>query len=315
MLSAANGSIDPTMSKFAYHEHAYCAYRGGPVATQSYLRARSTLNQSTGCLIWTGAVSKIGFPQAWFPLAGATEVAVRVHRVALLAFTGSLPEGATIGQRCGERRCIAPEHLREISPSERVLTNRAQRPLSERIWSKVDKGDGSGCWLWTGPKNNHGYGVLRLVRVPGAKRRGEFAHRLAWEITHGAPSALCVLHRCDTPACVRPEHLFEGTKRDNSRDMVAKGRQKHGPCIGNAGLGNSSAKVTPDMAREMRRQRMAGIPLRDIEERFGVASPTLHAVLSGRHWTVRGAEPLTGTRSQKKTWGNPQGRRRERGAA
>lgn len=80
------------------------------------------------------------------------------------------------------------------------------------------------CWLWTGGRNPKGYGVFK---VSGVGFRG--AHRVAWELANGpAPAGLCVLHHCDNPRCVRVDHLFLGTKADNSADMVAKGRQSHG---------------------------------------------------------------------------------------
>lgn len=76
-----------------------------------------------------------------------------------------------------------------------------------------------GCWEWTGTKDKHGYG---RVRVDQRKAR---AHRVAWEAFKGEiPAGLHVLHRCDNPGCVNPEHLFLGTHGDNMRDREAKGR-------------------------------------------------------------------------------------------
>lgn len=85
------------------------------------------------------------------------------------------------------------------------------------FWAKVHKTDA--CWMWTGAVNGHGYGHC------GRHGHTHSAHRLAWELAYGAiPEGMSVLHRCDVPLCVRPEHLFLGTQADNIHDMHAKGR-------------------------------------------------------------------------------------------
>ncbi len=90
--------------------------------------------------------------------------------------------------------------------------------LAERFWSKVVRGEG--CWIWAASVDDHGYGRFGIGRL-----RIEPAHRVAWMVANGPiPDGLSVLHRCDNPPCVRPDHLFLGTQRDNMRDMIAKGR-------------------------------------------------------------------------------------------
>lgn len=93
-------------------------------------------------------------------------------------------------------------------------------PPERRIatfWLKVNKtGE---CWLWTGARFRSGYGA---IKVRGRLRR---VHRFAWEIHFGEiPPGKVVCHRCDTRACVRPDHLFVDTQKENIRDMHAKGR-------------------------------------------------------------------------------------------
>jgi hypothetical protein len=80
----------------------------------------------------------------------------------------------------------------------------------------------STCWLWTGRKVGAlGYGQLRY----GRRTVCVYAHRYAYERFVGSiPKGLKVLHRCDVPACVNPDHLFVGTSKDNTQDMIAKGR-------------------------------------------------------------------------------------------
>ncbi len=87
----------------------------------------------------------------------------------------------------------------------------------QRFWSKVRKTDS--CWLWTACVNACGYGSFH------PEKGNCLAHRFAWQITNGPiPNGLNVLHRCDTPACVKTDHLFLGNHRDNMRDCARKGR-------------------------------------------------------------------------------------------
>jgi hypothetical protein len=96
------------------------------------------------------------------------------------------------------------------------------KPLDERFWRHVDaSGD---CWVWTGARSIAGYGKMRLSRP----RQLMDAHRVSWELHNGPiPDGFLVLHRCDNPPCVRPEHLFLGTHADNAADKIAKGRARY----------------------------------------------------------------------------------------
>lgn len=87
------------------------------------------------------------------------------------------------------------------------------------FWDRVLIGDG--CWEWQGAKGTFGYGAVNVW-----PRRQMTAHRRAWELWHGPiPEGAHVLHRCDNPPCVRPDHLFLGAPADNVDDMIAKGRR------------------------------------------------------------------------------------------
>lgn len=92
----------------------------------------------------------------------------------------------------------------------------------------------SGCWLWIGYYYGHGCGGFQFAN---AGIRLSKASRVAWALYRGPiPDGLCVLHRCDNPACVNPDHLFLGTNADNMADKMAKGRQAKGERLNRANL-------------------------------------------------------------------------------
>lgn len=93
--------------------------------------------------------------------------------------------------------------------------------VEERFWAKVDR---SGeCWNWTAATNAAGYGKLSV----GGRGRTMDAHRLSFLIHFGPfDRRLFICHRCDNPRCVNPAHLYAGTAKQNSRDMVNRGRQR-----------------------------------------------------------------------------------------
>lgn len=144
-----------------------------------------------------------------------------------------------------------------------------------------------GCWLWTGAINEKGYGVVGL---PGG--RTTKAHRVAYEIQFGPfDPARCVLHRCDTPACVRPDHLFLGSRADNNQDMRQKGRAVAGgrrtpveACRYARGERHGNAVLTADKVTAMRDQRSAGDSFSTIAARFGVGLTTAYKAIEGITW-------------------------------
>jgi hypothetical protein len=92
------------------------------------------------------------------------------------------------------------------------------KPLAERFWEKVDKIDD--CWTWQASKGGHGYGRFYMNGTQWQ------ANRAAFFLAHGTiDPELDVCHTCDNPACVRPDHLWQGTESDNMQDCIRKGRK------------------------------------------------------------------------------------------
>lgn len=114
------------------------------------------------------------------------------------------------------------------------------RPRTEVFWSHVAKTENpDDCWLWTGPTARRGYGLMYFDGKRG------LAHRYALSLRIGRMPEMFVLHSCDTPQCVNPNHLREGTQADNVRDMVERGRNRQGSQ-------HPRAKLTEDLVRYIR---------------------------------------------------------------
>lgn len=153
----------------------------------------------------------------------------------------------------------------------------------ERFWRRVDRmgpvpphcPDLGRCWIWTGFIKDTGYG--QTGSAFGGTRR---AHTVSFLLAHGRMPKPCALHRCDNRACVNPGHLFEGTKRDNTRDMLSKGRHRF---VSHPGEDNGNAILTYEKAREI---RGSSGTLRRIAEKFGISISLVWAIRHGRAWKV-----------------------------
>lgn len=136
----------------------------------------------------------------------------------------------------------------------------------QRFWDEVNKTEG-GCWLWQGATMVSGYGN---VHVPGDSN-AKLAHRVAWMLVNGEiPRGIMVCHRCDTPACVNPDHLFLGTQKENIVDMVRKDR--------------SGRKLNWEQVDAIRIAEAAGEQAALIAERFGISKGHVQQIWSNRIW-------------------------------
>ena len=146
--------------------------------------------------------------------------------------------------------------------------------LEERVplfWKKVEKTPT--CWIWTGYRDLHGYGMFAV-----APSRPEQASRVVWKLTVGSiPQGMSVCHRCDNPPCVRPDHLFLGTHRENMRDARAKGRMR-------LGENHPGHKLSAHEIRTIRDLGGSGLSHSEIARRFGVSRRLIGGIISRRRW-------------------------------
>ena len=145
--------------------------------------------------------------------------------------------------------------------------------IAQKFWSRVDKtGD---CWVWTGEKNNKGYGRVSVGRM---NRRRFLAHRLSLELNGSTLAKTdCVIHSCDNPACVNPAHLSVGSQADNLADMRSKKRH-------NIGERNGLATTSIEQVR-MIRSLIGVIGPTEIAERCGVSRSVVQHIKSGKRWS------------------------------
>jgi hypothetical protein len=137
----------------------------------------------------------------------------------------------------------------------------------QRFWEKVNKHTLSGCWEWTGSRNDYGYGQMKWDSV-----KVIYAHRFSYELHIGPiPTGLVLMHSCDKPSCVNPDHLTPGTNSDNTKDMILKGRCR-------------TAKITIEQVREIKRRLAGGEYYRDMAKEFNVSVTTVYFIKTGKTW-------------------------------
>lgn len=144
-----------------------------------------------------------------------------------------------------------------------------RRALVDRFNEKIDRSGGpDACWPWNAKTNGGGYG--RIQR--GGQGEGEVtANVLAWTMVNGpVPEGLVVRHTCDNPPCCNPKHLITGTVKQNSRDMVERGRSVRGKR-------HHKAKVA-DHVDEIRQRYASGESSPSIGRRFGVEPASIERI-------------------------------------
>jgi hypothetical protein len=147
--------------------------------------------------------------------------------------------------------------------------------FSENFWRHVNKTES--CWLWTGGRDKDGYGVFHAGRSVRA-HRFSFEHAYGW-----LPSGGVVMHKCDTPQCVRPDHLVAGTHADNVADKIAKGRLRVP-----AGAEHWRRRLSMDQVTRAREMWASGAYTQvEIAKHFAVSGPTIHRAIRKVMWEER----------------------------
>ena len=154
---------------------------------------------------------------------------------------------------------------------------------SVRFWSRITKTDK--CWVWKGSVNGCGYGKMML------EGKIHLAHRISWKFHHGKWPKLCVCHHCDNRLCVNPNHLFEGTRADNTRDAFLKGRLASGIRSGRytkpertaRGVDITRSVLDDDKVRFIRSEYKNIGPFK-IAKKLGVNYTCVYKVYKGETW-------------------------------
>ena len=148
----------------------------------------------------------------------------------------------------------------------RVVGSRGRIPRPFEDWIDVET-NSKGCWLWNGPLVTNGYGKAWLFN------RSWRAHRAAWTIYRGEiPEGMQVLHRCDVPRCVNPDHLYLGNQSVNITDCVLKGR-------------HHKTRLKPGEVRLIRECLVIGYSQSELARQFGVSPASIQSIAAGRTWS------------------------------
>lgn len=187
---------------------------------------------------------------------------------------------------CTSEGCSSPSisrglcgahYMRDKRAGLFVDVRRAEAPVEERFFRFVEKTDG--CWLWTGKSvNKKGYGSISLGGKGG---KHKLAHRLSYEMHKGSiPDGLVVMHQCDNPKCVNPDHLEVGTQSQNIKDAIARGR-KQMPTCKTRGEECGASKLTEQIVLDIRSSTLS---LAKLAMQHGVAKSTIERIRYRKTW-------------------------------
>ena len=160
-----------------------------------------------------------------------------------------------------------------IKDGQKSKNGRVFKSKKEILYSHFIPVTESGCWLWESAIGNQfGHGCLKYGGRNGKKL---LAHRASYEIHNGEiPEGMCVLHRCDVPSCVNPDHLFLGTRQDNMDDMAAKNRGAKGSKV-------KWAKINEETALKIKE---SDDPTKELAVIYGISRQSVADIRYGRTW-------------------------------
>lgn len=144
-----------------------------------------------------------------------------------------------------------------------------------RFWRKVNIKSDDECWLWNACVNKKGYGAFQARKLKITK----IAHRIAYLLGYGSlDEDLMVCHSCDTPGCCNPKHLFQGNAKQNSEDMVKKGRSPIGSKQGLTTLSEEDVAAIKSCLKTGRFQQ------KELARKFNVVQQTISRINTGKDW-------------------------------
>ena len=174
-------------------------------------------------------------------------------------------EGCGLKYSC---RGLCSKHYDRLRKSGRLDTKRHDpsiEPFSAYFWRRVAvTADDTKCWIWQASKRGLGYGTIEF------QGKQYTATHLAWLVTYGKLPTRILLHSCDNPPCVNPNHLKEGTHRDNTEDMCRKGRSFH--------------KLTVENVLEIRERVANGEGIRAVARLFSVTHDSVRKIILRKSW-------------------------------
>jgi len=145
---------------------------------------------------------------------------------------------------------------------------------------KNSKNGSNGCVNWTGYTVPDGYGSLRIGT--GRSKAPQYrAHRVAASVWLGFDlgSPLCVLHKCDNPCCINPDHLFIGTRADNNNDCITKGRSAD-----TRGENHGGSRLTVHEVGAIRRLCVGGVPQKTVAREYGIDPSQVSNIVLHKAW-------------------------------